>query len=304
MDFSSSVSTERKIWGVGGGKGGVGKTVFTANLAVNLARCGKKVIVVDLDLGGANIHTILGVKKIGRNLNDFLVKKKYKKISELTVETPVENLRLISGANGVLELANPSFAQKMKIIKGLRNIEADIVLLDLGAGTTFNTLDFFNLADLKILVVCPEPTSIQNAYGFIKSAIYRRILREFVSNNLALSILKQEGGNKGSHLYAVGKRLTEVNPEIGERYEKLFQDFSPKIVMNMLRREEEKSMAHGIGLVSKKFLNVDSNYVGHLYMDPLVMDSVQDMLPFVLLDAQHRLSKCIENISNNLLGFN
>jgi len=158
-----------KIWAVGGGKGGVGKTVFTANLAVSLANRGKRVIVVDADLGGANIHTILGVKKIKHNLGDFLINKKFRNISDVVVETPVKNLGLVSGANGILELANPSFAQKMKVISGLRKVDADIVLLDLGAGTTFNTLDFFNLADSKILVACPEPTSIQNVN-------YKRVL--------------------------------------------------------------------------------------------------------------------------------
>jgi len=290
-----------KIWAVGGGKGGVGKTVFTANLAVSLANRGKRVIVVDADLGGANIHTILGVKKIKHNLGDFLINKKFRNISDVVVETPVKNLGLVSGANGILELANPSFAQKMKVISGLRKVDADIVLLDLGAGTTFNTLDFFNLADSKILVACPEPTSIQNVYGFIKSAIYRKIIREFYNNTLVLNIMKQNSlSAHGTPLCSIGERFISIGDDIKERYDRIFQDFQPSIVMNMLRREEEKSMAQGIGLVSKKFLNVKLEYVGHLYMDPFVIDSVQEMIPFTILDSSHRVSRCIESISDKL----
>jgi len=297
---SPNVETN-KIWAVGGGKGGVGKTVFTANLAVSLANRGNKVVVVDADLGGANIHTILGVKRIQHNLGDFLINKKYRNISDVVVNTPVKNLGLVSGANGILEVANPSFAQKMKVIAGLRKVEANIVLLDLGAGTTFNTLDFFNLADSKILVACPEPTSIQNVYGFIKSAIYRKILREFHNNTLVLNIMKQNSlSAHGAPLCNIGERFISIGDGIKERYDRIFSDFQPKIVMNMLRREEEKSMAHGIGLVSKKFLNVSLEYVGHLYMDNFVIDSVQEMVPFTILDTSHRVSQCIDNISDKL----
>ncbi len=302
MLYTKSEDMTKKIWAVGGGKGGVGKTVFTANLAVSLAKGGKKVVVVDLDLGGANIHTVLGVKHIEHTLGDFLVKKKFKNIADIAVKTPIDNLRLISGSNGILELANPSFAQKMKMVNGLNKLEADVVLLDLGAGTSFDILDFFNLADIKIMVACPEPTSIQNAYGFIKSAIYRKIVREFFDNPLALGILKRN--NKSHKVKPLGdlrEYFSGISENVAKRYDAVFDGFSPNIVMNMVRREEEKSMAHGISLVSKKFLNVNMRYIGHVYMDAFVMDSVQNMLPFLLLDNKHRVSQCVLKISNEIV---
>jgi len=104
----------------------------------------------------------------------------------------------------------------------------------------------------------------------------------------------------GTPLCSIGERFISIGDDIKERYDRIFQDFQPSIVMNMLRREEEKSMAQGIGLVSKKFLNVKLEYVGHLYMDPFVIDSVQEMIPFTILDSSHRVSRCIESISDKL----
>ncbi|MBW2108365.1 MAG: P-loop NTPase, partial [Deltaproteobacteria bacterium] len=163
-----------RVWAVGGGKGGVGKSVVSTLLGFWLARMGKRTVLVDVDLGGANLHTLLGIKTPGRTLNDF-VSKKYARLEDVAVESGEENLRLISGASDVLSLANPQFVQKLKIIQNIFKLDADVVILDLGAGATFNVLDFFLVSHKKITVLSPQPTAIQNAYGFVRNAVYRRL---------------------------------------------------------------------------------------------------------------------------------
>ncbi|MBW2266646.1 MAG: P-loop NTPase [Deltaproteobacteria bacterium] len=163
-----------KLWAVGGGKGGVGKSVVSLLLAFWLARKGKQTILVDTDLGGANLHTLLGIKSPSRTLNDFIAKK-YDSLEEICIESEIENLRLICGASEVLSLANPQFAQKVKIIQGVLKLDCDYVILDLGGGASFNFLDFFLVSHQKILVLTPQPTSIQNSYGFMRNAVYRRL---------------------------------------------------------------------------------------------------------------------------------
>src|SRR5690606_20602083 len=99
-----------QVWAVGGGKGGVGKSFVTANLASQLAMDGYKVIVIDLDLGGANVHTCLGVGVPTVSLSDFIQKRVYT-LEELCVPTPIKNLSLISGANDSLTIANLKYSQ-------------------------------------------------------------------------------------------------------------------------------------------------------------------------------------------------
>jgi flagellar biosynthesis protein FlhG len=165
-----------QIWAVGGGKGGIGKSTISTLLAFWLARMGKKTILIDVDLGGANLHTFMGIKSPLRTLNDYITKR-YDSLEDICIETEVENLRLICGASEVLSLANPHIAQKARIIKNVVKLNTEYVVLDLGGGTSFNVLDFFLIAHKKIVVVMPQPISIQNAYAFIRNAVYRRLSR-------------------------------------------------------------------------------------------------------------------------------
>ena len=107
-------------------------------------------------------------------LSDF-VDRKVTSLQHVGVLTPFERLTLISGAMDGLGAANPLYSQKTKLIRNLRGLDVDYVVLDLGAGTSFNVLDFFLVADTGVVVMLPEPTSIENAYRFIKAGFFRRL---------------------------------------------------------------------------------------------------------------------------------
>ncbi len=175
-EFETAEPEGPRIWAIGGGKGGVGKSVVTANLAVAIARSGARVAIVDADLGGANLHTIIGVPSPKRNLSDF-ISRRVSSLAEVMTPTPIDNLWLISGAKAVLETANPNYGQKNKILRNIAKLDVDHVFLDLGAGTAFNVLDFFLVARKGVLVVVPEATSVENAYFFIKAAYFRKLKR-------------------------------------------------------------------------------------------------------------------------------
>ena len=164
----------RNVWAIGGGKGGVGKSLVTANLSICLALMGHKVITIDLDLGGANLHTCLGVPIPNVTLSDYL-NRRVDSLDELVTKTAVPNLGLISGAQDDLGVANLKQMHKNRFLSNLDELDADYVLFDLGAGTAINTLDFFINSHKGILTVLPEPTSIENTYRFVKSVFYRRL---------------------------------------------------------------------------------------------------------------------------------
>jgi Mrp family chromosome partitioning ATPase len=160
----------------GGGKGGSGKTSLTVGLGLCLAVLGKSVILVDGDLGGANLSTALGSPEAKHTSVDFFIRRDAA-VKDLVAPTRFKNLRFISGQGGVLGLANLKYSQKLKFINQLKKLDAEFVLLDLGAGTTYDTLDFFLSSDRGVLVTSPDPLSLNKAYGFLKAAIYRSIAR-------------------------------------------------------------------------------------------------------------------------------
>ena len=109
---------KKEIWAIGGGKGGIGKSLITGNIGIHLARLKKKVLVVDADLGGANLHTTLGIGVPETTLSDFL-NRRVEPIRDVIIKTSIPNLSLISGAQDFLDAANPNFAQKTRLLRHL-----------------------------------------------------------------------------------------------------------------------------------------------------------------------------------------
>ena len=156
--------------GVGGGKGGVGKSVLAANLAVASAELGFRTVLVDCDLGAANQHTLFGIDRPVSTLQTFL-EREVSSLEEVTAATGVARLFLIPGVGAVPGAANLPHARKLKVLRHLSKLDADVVILDVGAGVSFNTLDFYELADLRLVVTTPQLPSLQNAYCFLKAAL-------------------------------------------------------------------------------------------------------------------------------------
>ena len=177
-----------RIYPIGSGKGGSGKSFINANLGTLLARQGKSVVLVDLDLGGSNLHTFFGLKNPKAGLNEFL-KKTFKNLDQVVAPTIIPNLFMISSMDCSMEIANLFHTQKIKIIKAIQRLPYDYVLLDLGAGTNFNTLDFFLTSNEGLFVATPEPTSVENAFRFIKAANLRMIKQALKQHDLNLIVI-------------------------------------------------------------------------------------------------------------------
>ncbi|MGO9215198.1 MAG: AAA family ATPase, partial [Syntrophales bacterium] len=206
------------IWSIGGGKGGSGKSFFTGNLGILLANEGHKTLLVDVDLGAANLHTIIGIPLPERSISDF-VNKKVGTLQETVEPTPVPNLYLISGAMNNLDIANLAYEQKLKIMRNISKLSYDYILLDLGAGTAFNTIDFFMVSDSGIFLTTPEPTSIENIYRLIRSVYFRKIHQVLNSHNfrsLAVEAQERDGRATVSNPDILLYIMKELDPEKGE----------------------------------------------------------------------------------------
>ena len=284
-----------KMWAVGGGKGGVGKSVVTLLLGASLARLGRKVIMIDADLGGSNLHTLTGIRYPEYTLADF-ISRKVETIEQLVVETPVENLKLICGADDILGIANPKSAQKARLFTHLKKLGADIILLDLGAGSSFSTIDFFLYAPNKIVVVTPQITSIQNAYGFIKSSLYRCLNQTFSKNPEVLDLIKRASYSiQGETIDSMAKLYDSLKP-LGDEYQEMLVacigKLNIKLLVNMVRDTKERNVSDIIKSVAKNYLGLDIEHFGIIKYDNVLDASINKMSGFLINGKE-----CIANIN-------
>jgi len=284
---NTKVETVPQIWAVGGGKGGVGKSTISTLLAYWLARTGNRTILMDVDLGGANLHTLMGIKSPPRTLNDF-VTKRYDSLEDVCIDTEVENLRLICGASDVLTLANPHVAQKTKIIHNIFKLDAEYIVLDLGAGTSFNVLDFFLMAHKKIVVLSPQPISIQNAYAFVRNAVYRRLSR-LSSQQPALQALIKTAMDANNELQVRTIRdLLQVIEDIKGKdvmvgLQKKINEIRPYMITNMVTNPKDKNASRVIELVAEKYLMIQPANMGGVVYDRQINTVVSEMIPLTSL---------------------
>ncbi len=296
IDQTQEINKKRTVISVGGGKGGVGKTLITANLGIMLAREGRNVILIDLDLGGANLHTCLGVDLPKSTLSDFMLKD-VNDLNEILIDTPIRNLRLISGAQDILDIANIKYMQKVRFINKLKELDADYIILDLGAGTSFNTLDFFLASDLGIVTLVPEPTSIENVYRFIKSAFYRKLKNAESTlkvKKIIDDIMKNRIANGISTPSDLLRKIDEVEPSMGQAIRNEISDFAPKLIINMIRSQTDIEIGHAVSSVCKKYFGIETDLLGYIEYDNLVWQSIRKKNPVIL---EFPNSKLISNFN-------
>lgn len=305
--LTSSLSTQRnmKIWAIGGGKGGVGKSLVTANISICLSLMGYKVVAVDLDLGGANLHTCLGVPIPEKTLSDY-ISKKVRSLQELLTPTPIQNLSIISGAQDDVGIANLKQMQKAKILARLGELDADFILLDLGAGTTYNTLDFFISADQGILTALPEPTSIENTYRFIKSVYHRKL--KMVEDLLEIGPLIDQAMNakisQNSTPADLINRVIEINPEMGMKLKMEVNRLCPKLIINQVRTQADIDIGYSMKIICRKYFGISLDYVGYLDYDATVWQSVKKRKPLLMEFPNSSLVNNFDRIVHRLLNIN
>ena len=293
-----------KIWPIGGGKGGSGKSFLAGNLGIWLAKQGQRTLLVDADFGAANLHTMIGLPYQTKSLSDFL-SKKVQTLEETVIETRIPNLFLISGAGNNLDTANMAYEQKMKTFRALSKLSYDFTLLDLGAGTSFNTIDFFLLSDSGIFVVTPEPTSIENMYRLIR-AVYARKIRQLLKTHHFRTLVEEtESRNKGAmvnnpeYLLSV---IKELEPEKGKIVEQALRAFQFKLVLNQLRKQDNPQLGVLICRIIEKHLGLPLQFIGNISYDDLVHDAVCQKVPF--LERYHHTQTAVdlENFCRHILG--
>ena len=263
---------------VASGKGGVGKSFLTANLAIALAQMGHNVIAVDLDLGASNLHTFLGLKNHIPGVGDFL-KARSSELKDLVSPTEIDNLGFVAGDARTPFLANIGDQQKRRLITRLRELPADYVLLDLSAGTSFNTLDFFRLSRHGLLVTTPEYPAITNLMTFLRFFFLRTIEKAFSSRPTIRKLLADEYRRplerQHSSLSDLKTRIFSLDPNAGEQTGTLLAQFRPRVLFNRALHPEDFQISEKMDAAVAESLSIAVDYFGVVFEDPFVADSIK-----------------------------
>lgn len=274
----------KAIWPIAGGKGGTGKSTLTANIGVGLSLLGYKVILVDCDLGGADLHLFFDQIAPARSLSHFLTKETAT-LKDVLLPTPSENLKIVCGGNEMIGLANLPHMVKEKLLRHIMTLDADFVLIDLGAGTTFNTLDFFTLSDDGLIVCTPEPHARVDAYGFIKNTVYRKLRRVFSKNVIVKTTIEQfarKSGRKSGRISELLDLIVLADPESGVIAKALMAKYRPRLILNRVRYKRQIEEAHRFVALVKEYLSTEMNYVGYVRSDNKILDACERRRPLMI----------------------
>jgi flagellar biosynthesis protein FlhG len=295
----------RRVWAIGGGKGGIGKSFLAVNLATVAARMGWRVLLIDADLSGANLHTCLGVRGGNRvNLSDYLYDRVVD-IDKAVIDTAVPGLRLIMGALDHTGMAETSRAQRENLFQALGKLPVDLVVFDLAAGADRATLDFFLETDEGVIIATPEPTSIENAYGFLRAAFYRRLARTMSTSPIrdlireAMDRRNERGIRTPTDLF---KEIGQLDPDEETRFRQALENFRPRLVVNQVRDSEEIKLGFSMRSVCRKFFGINLEYLGYICFDDAVWRSVKESRPLVLAYPQSDAALYIRRIVHKMLG--
>lgn len=251
-----------------------------------LAGMGHRTIAVDLDLGGSNLHTFLGLANRYPGIGDF-IHNAAPTLEGLLIDAGVPNLRFLPGDGRTPFLANLGSAQKQKLVRYIQALPADYILLDLGAGATFNTLDFFACAPTGIMVTTPDLPSVMGMQVFLKNHLLRRIDRRLSINGfrplrpLLKGLLKEPLDRQPASLNALKSRMVQQNVNAGQALADAIAGVRPRVVFNMGLGPEESRVALNIRESMTEVLAIEPDFFGFVFHDPSVRRALVVRRPFL-----------------------
>lgn len=299
--MSELTKQSQVIWAVGGGKGGTGKSFLSASLAIALGAERRDIVAIDADLGGPNLHTLLGVRENGWDLGYF-VRNQVTRLEEIALPTPFPGVRLVRGSENTLFLANLNHYRKLKLIRQIKGLSANGVIIDLGTGSAFNTLDLFMTASPGILVVTPEPTAVENAYLFLKSCALR-VLRVY-ARHFGIADFDEKVSQGLEHssgtLRTFMEHLAAGDGSAGQILTAALNNFKVYLVVNKARERKDAHLGRSIVDVVRKYFLIDMDLLGTVPYDERVHWSLKRFSPFLLEHPESAVSLAVRSMAERL----
>lgn len=286
---------------VASGKGGIGKSCFAANFGIMLGQMGKQVVLVDADIGAANLHTLVGVNYPQTTLNDF-VNGQAAELEQVLIPTPYENVRLLSSASDVLSISSPNFKNRQKLARALQKLETDIIIFDIAAGAQQRAMDFFSLAPFGIIIVGPIPTSLENAFSFLKNLLMRCLLRIFYHDaETKAAIMAMIDPRQKGHVMEFSELLREVEKRSPEGAKKFRAEFSEDkyrlgIVTNVVKTSAQMEVTEKFAKMVRRYLGLNVLSLGALPYEAAMDAAIIDRIPYIIRYPSSAYARAMKNV--------
>ena len=255
IEAPSHMRGARRMLTIGAGRGGVGKSLLAANLAIYFAQLGKEVVLVDADPSGANLHTHFGLK--AASTDPSLEATAPKSFEEALVQTNVPGLRLFPAAHDAVDLPFLHRAgRKARWLAKIRALPCEYLVIDAGPGHNHFALDLMLAADVPIAVTVPEPPAIEATYRFMRAAFRRRLRRALARDRYRLPLLERaltEIGSLPSPL-ALVRSLARIDRTLADLAWSEANRMHLQLVVNQTRVRSDLELAGWMsGLASRHY---------------------------------------------------
>lgn len=288
---------------VASGKGGVGKSLLSANLAIALGQQGKKVVLADLDLGASNLHLVIGQRPSPASLGSWFTEKS--NFKDIIQPTDYKNVSFIEGDSQIPDLTSLKFSQKVKLIRNLNNIDTDYLILDLGAGTHQFILDMFLLSPQGIVITAPAVTATLNGYLFLKNVVFRLLYTTFKRGTPGRQFLddlkKDSSSMQKLHIPQLIQVLAQKDPQTTQLFISRMHEFRPRLVMNMIEDPKDANKLQRIKTSCNQYLGLEIEYLGLIFRDTLQDKALSSQLPLVVYKPQSVLGQAIYRIADKII---
>ncbi len=294
--------TVPEIWTIGGGKGGTGKSFMASSMAIYLAQSGHRVILIDADIGGANLHSYFGISHPRVTLSEFFEKKI--PLVELKIRSGIKNLSFIAGDIKSLASDGVLYSQKLKLFRHIRMLNSEYVIIDVGAGSHNNVIDTFLIADKMLAVLLPEVLSVENLYHFIKNALFRKLkdtLKPYGFKEFVEQIWRNKENYGIKNLWQLIAWMKNNFPYINEILDEELSQFKIHFILNKILNRQDIILGSFIKSGFSKFLGLDTHFIGYVEHDENVVKSIAQREPFMQFDASSSVAQEVRSCVDNLI---
>lgn len=291
----------RRVISVGGGKGGVGKSLVAVSLAVYLAQLGRRVVLVDADPTGANLHLLVGAD---RGAIQALPEAADASLDRSLALTDVAGLRLLTVSSDPGESGGLKSARKARMLMQLREVAADDVVIDVGPGAGASTMDLFLAADIGVLVTVPEPAAIETTYRFVRACWVRELRRALRADRTRLRGLDRILGDFPRHPFPIDvvRHLMRVEPALGEVAAQILARTRPRLVVNQTRVKTDLELGGWMAQVAQRRLGITLDPLGSVEHDDAVWLANRRQRPLLVDNPSSKAGRGLERVARRLLA--
>ncbi|HTZ51130.1 MAG TPA: P-loop NTPase [Spirochaetia bacterium] len=291
---------------IASGKGGVGKSLLAVNLSIALAEAGRRVVLVDLDLGASNAHTMLGLRGVSRGIGTFLSAPRAS-FQDIVQRTEYDGLWFVAGDAEMPGTAALAPAQKRRLVRNLESLDFDLMVLDLGPGAGPNPLDFFLMGTAGIVVSTPALTSLLNAYLFLKNVVFRALYATLPARSPALAVLERMRRDRDAGLAraTVPRILSDIAKEDPVNHALAVQSLGrlkPRLVLNLVEDPAEAEKMEKLRGSVREYLGIDCSQLGVMFRDELQAVALGSRVPILRYKPGCVLSRELYRVAQKLLA--